>query len=100
MPTDSGLVARRCAVGRRLQALVALDAFLHDVFGLALLPGQLDAIDAAVARVDQLHVIDEAAEKAAAAGRIRADTVALQREIFSAAAWPAAAPPSTARAQR
>ena len=60
------------AVQALLQALVALDAALDDVLGLALRPGQLHAVDAAVARVDELHVVDEAAEEAGAAGGVRA----------------------------
>ena len=63
-----------------LQALVALDAALDLVLGLALLPGQLDAVDAAVARVEHVEVVDEAAEEAGAAGGVGPDAVALQRE--------------------
>ena len=40
-----------------LQALVALDAAVVVVRGLALFPGQLDAVDAAVALVDQREVV-------------------------------------------
>jgi len=35
----------RCAVESLLEPLVALDAALDDVLGLALRPGQLDAVD-------------------------------------------------------
>jgi hypothetical protein len=38
-----------------LQALVALDAAGVVVFGLAFLPGQLDAVDAAVAALIRLR---------------------------------------------
>ncbi|MOA32055.1 hypothetical protein D3C78_1532440 [compost metagenome] len=69
------------AVQAFLQALVALDAFFDHVFGLALAPGQLDAIHAAIG-VDVLEVVDEAAEKTGTAGRIRADAIALQREVL------------------
>src|SRR5262249_39371181 len=49
--------------GRRvlLAALVALHAAGVVVFGLALLPGELDAVHAAVALVQHLHVVDDAA---------------------------------------
>ena len=69
------------AVQAFFQALVAFDAFFDDVFGFALAPGQLDAVDAAVG-VDVLQVVDEAAEKAGAARRIRANAVALQRKVL------------------
>ncbi len=78
MPTESGFQAatRRTA----LQPLVDLDAALDLILRLALGPGQLDAVDAAVADVDEVHVVDEPAEEAGAAGRIGPDAVALQRE--------------------
>ena len=72
----------RRAVQPALQALVALDTALDDVLGLALRPGELDAIDPAVAQVDELHVVDEAAEEAAAARGVGADAIALEREIL------------------
>jgi hypothetical protein len=65
-----------------LLPLVAFNAALDLVLGLALVPSQLDAIDAAVADVDQVEVVDEAAEEAGAAGRVGPDTIALQREIL------------------
>ena len=80
MPTYSGFQAAMFGPG--LQPLVALDAALDLVLGLALVPDQLDAVDAAVAGVDQVHVVDEAAEEAGAAGGIGADAVALQREVL------------------
>src|SRR5262249_22335107 len=58
-----------------LQPLVALDSAVVLVFGLAFFPGQLDAVDAAVALVQHVQVVDEAAEGADAARRIRADAV-------------------------
>src|SRR6202042_64520 len=70
------------AVEAPLEALVALDAALDDVLRLALGPGQLDPVDAAVPRVHELHVVDEPAEEPAAAGRVRTDPVALEREVL------------------
>ena len=80
MPTESGFQA--ATSGMALQPLVALDAALDLVLGLALVPGQLDAVDAAVAGVDQVHVVDEPAEEAGAAGGVGPDAVALQREVL------------------
>ena len=65
-----------------LQALVALDAALDLVLRLALAPSELDAVDAAIAGVDQIEIVDEAAEKAGAAGRVGPDAIALQREVL------------------
>src|SRR4030095_2989097 len=58
-----------------LRALVALDAAVVAVFGLALLPGELDAVDAAVALVEHGEIIDHAAAEPRAAGRVRPDPV-------------------------
>src|SRR5262249_51957071 len=55
--------------------LVALDAPRVVVLRLALLPGELDAVHAAVALVDHLHVIDDAAAEAGAAGSVGSDPV-------------------------
>ena len=63
-----------------LLPLVAFDAALDLVLGLALVPGQFDAVDAAVADVDEVQVVDEAAEEAGAAGGVGPDAIALQRE--------------------
>jgi hypothetical protein len=63
-----------------LRALVALDAAVVAVFGLALLPGELDAVDAAVARVEQLEIIDHAGRDARAAGGVGADPVGVDRD--------------------
>src|SRR5436305_1938057 len=41
--------------GTALLALVAFDAALDFILGLALIPGELDAVDAAVADIDQIH---------------------------------------------
>src|SRR3954452_8479955 len=67
--------------GRRmfLHALVALDATRVVVFRLALLPRELDAVDAAVALVEHRHVIDDAAAEARAARRVRPDPVEVRR---------------------
>ena len=65
-----------------LHALVAFDALLHLIAGLAFVPRQLDAVDAAVAHVDQVHIIDEPAEEPRAAGGVRADAIALQGELL------------------
>ena len=63
-----------------LEPLVALDAAGVVVLGLALLVGELDAVHAAVARVDHVHVVDEPAVDAGAAGRVRPDPVAGHRD--------------------
>src|SRR5947209_3528313 len=53
-----------------LEPLVALDALLVVVLGLALLPYDLDAVDAAVALVQELEVVDEAVGDRDAARRV------------------------------
>src|SRR5439155_265010 len=53
-----------------LGALVALDAAVVAVFGLALLPGELYAVDAVVALVEHGEVIDHAAAEARAAALV------------------------------
>src|SRR3989442_12227461 len=69
-----------CAGGALVfRALGALDAAVCAVFGLALLPGELYAVDAVVALVEHGEVIDHAAAEARAAGRIRADPVEVRR---------------------
>jgi hypothetical protein len=58
--SDAGAVrVDQRGAGRRvvLQALVALDAAVIVVGGLALLPGELDATDAAIALVNQVEVV-------------------------------------------
>ena len=65
-----------------LLPLVAFDAAFDLILGLAFVPGQLDAVDAAVAHIDQVEIVDEAAEEAGAAGRVGTDAVALQGEIL------------------
>src|SRR2546421_7197793 len=62
-----------------LRALVALDAAVVAVLGLALFPGQPYPVDAAVAVVEHGEVIDHAAAKARAAGRVRPDPVEVRR---------------------
>ena len=78
MPTESGFQA--ATAGMALQALVDFDAALDLILRLAFVPGELDAVDAAVADVDEVHVVDEAAEEAGAAGGVGAVAIALQRE--------------------
>jgi hypothetical protein len=68
--------------GMRPLALVAFDAALDLVLGLALIPDELDAVDAAVTGIDQVHVVDEPAEIASAAGGIGSDAIALQRKVL------------------
>ena len=65
-----------------LLPLIAFDATLHDILRLAFVPGEFDTVDATVAHVDEVHVVDEATEEAGAAGGIGADAVALQWEIL------------------
>src|SRR6266571_8868426 len=50
------------------------------VLGLALFPSDLDAVDPAVAGVDHLHVVDQAAEDSRAAGRVGTDPVTVHRD--------------------
>src|ERR1051325_11198821 len=68
---DHGRAGRALLLG----ALVALDAARVVVLRLALLPGELDAVDAAVALVEHRHVVDEAAAETRATGGVRADPV-------------------------
>ncbi len=63
-----------------LQALVALDAARVVVLGLALLVRELDAVHAAVARVDHVDVVDHPAEDAGPAGRVGPDPVPDHRD--------------------
>ena len=63
----------------RLQPLVALDALLGVVLGLALLPDELDAVDAAVPLVDEREVIHEPIGDGDPARRKRTSPVDQQR---------------------
>lgn len=65
-----------------LLPLVAFNAALDFVLGLALVPGELDAAYAAVADVDKVHIVNEAAEEARAAGGVGPHAIALQRKIL------------------
>ena len=58
-----------------LEALVALDAAVGGVAGVAFLVRDLDAVDAAVARVDQLVVVGDAVGERDAVRRIGAGAV-------------------------
>src|SRR5204862_7421245 len=62
-----------------LAALVALDAARVVVLGLALLPGELHAVDAAVALVQHFQVVEHPAGDARAAGGVRPDPVEIRR---------------------
>ena len=63
-----------------LQALVALHPLLGVVLGLAFLPGDLDAVDAGVALVEQREVVDEPVGDRNAARRVGAGPVDQQRD--------------------
>src|SRR5205814_10599691 len=63
-----------------LEALIALDALLDLPFGLALVPEQLHAVDAALRLVDVAQRIDEAGPDRDAARRVRPDTERRKRD--------------------
>src|SRR5919201_631589 len=63
-----------------LAPLIELNASRVVVFRLAFLPGELDAVHAAVALVDHLHVVDDAAAEARAARSVRPDPVEVGRD--------------------
>src|SRR5260221_6348496 len=54
-----------------LEALIAFDALVVVVAGLAFLIGHLDAVDAAVARIDHVEIIGIAVGEGDAVGRVR-----------------------------
>ena len=62
------------------QPLVNLDAAFDLILCFAFFPSELNAVDATVPDVDEIQVIDKATKKAGAAGRVRADPVALEWE--------------------
>jgi hypothetical protein len=98
---DAGAVGvdHRGAAALALQALVALDPLLGVVLGLAFLPRELHAIDAAVALVDEREVVDEAVGDRDAARRVRAGAIHEQRHedvLPCASAGPAAGPTASA----
>ena len=68
MPTESGFQAA---------TLVSLDAALDLVLCFSFRPRQLDVAHTAVADIDQVEIVDEAAEEASAAGCIGTDTITL-----------------------
>src|SRR5262249_12061944 len=70
---------RRAGRALLLRPLVALDAARVVVFGLALLPGELDAVDAAVALVEHREIVDDAAAEARAARRVGTDPIEVRR---------------------
>src|SRR5262245_16390767 len=59
------------AAGLALQPLIALDALLGVVLGLALFPHELDAVDSAVAFVHESEIVEEADRDRNAARRVR-----------------------------
>src|SRR5574337_871964 len=77
---DAGRLRIEQRVGLALQALVALDALVGGVAGLALLVGDLHAVDAAVAGDDHLQVVLLAVGPRRAVGRVGAGAVDQQRE--------------------
>src|SRR3546814_16613649 len=79
MRISDGVQTCALPISLALQALIALDAAVVVVLGLALLPGELHAVDAAVAQVDQLHEVVEAIGERNAARRVGARAVDQQR---------------------
>src|SRR5207249_10503947 len=63
-----------------LQPLVALDALLVVVLRLALLPGELDPVETAVALVQEREVVDEAVRDRDPARRVRTGPIDEQRD--------------------
>src|SRR5207249_8869933 len=63
-----------------LQPLVAFDAPVVLVLGLAFFPGQLDPVDAAVSFVEHVEVVDEPAVSPGPSGGIGADAVVRHRD--------------------
>ena len=80
---ESATVGRGRHSGTSFEAFRDLDSALNFILRLTLGPGQLDAVDAAVTRVDEVQIVDEAAEKAGAARSVVAFAIALQwEELF------------------
>jgi hypothetical protein len=71
-----------------LQALVTFNAAVGRITELAFLPGDLDAVDAAVAGVDELQVVDVAVGERHTVGRVRTRTVREHREELLAGLSP------------
>src|SRR3546814_18845857 len=69
MRISDGVQTCALPISLALQALIALDAAVVVVLGLALLTGELHAVDAVVAQVDQLHEVVEAIGEGNAARR-------------------------------
>ena len=65
----------------RLHTLVTLDATLVLVLGVALLPDELDAVDAAVTLVEEREIVHVAARNARAAGREGAGAIDEDRKV-------------------
>ena len=92
MPVREGWTTEAPVGPWSFEALVALDAAVVVVVGLALLPGELDAVDAAVALVDQRHVVDAGRRRRGCRRRVGPDAVDKRREELLAGAPPAARP--------
>ena len=71
---------RRASRALAFETLVALHPAIGGVAGFTLLEGDLDATDAAIARIEHLEVVDLAVGERHAIGRIRAGTVRQHRE--------------------
>ena len=63
MPVLNGLTIAAPLAPLVLELLVALHAELRIVLGLAFLPRDLDAVDPAVARVQELQIIDHSVRR-------------------------------------
>ena len=79
-----GMESGRAGGAARFQTLIALHALGVVVLGFAFLPGELDAVDAAVALIDQIEVVDHAGEYRGAVGAIGTDAVAQNAHELSA----------------
>jgi hypothetical protein len=75
MPVDMDVHRAGGNLGLGLHALVALHALGVVVLGFALLPHDLDAVDAAVLEVDVVEVIDETAIKRLAIRAVGANAI-------------------------
>ncbi len=98
---DAGAVGvdhRRAGRTAVLQAFIALDAAVVVVGGLALLPGELDAADAAVALVDQVEVVVHAVGDRDAVRRVGSGAIDQQRnELLAAGQRPGREPAGQVR---
>ncbi len=84
---DAGRKRREVRGARRalaLHALVALDALVGGVAGLAFFRRKLDAVDAAVALVDHVPVVDHAVRERNAVRRVRSGAIHQGRHVLFA----------------